>query len=63
MTFEVKEPVLVIGLGGAGIRLASEMREALGADSLKISQDKKTFQSIIHSHFHKINHQSISSID
>ncbi|MBT7252492.1 MAG: cell division protein FtsZ, partial [Candidatus Nitrosopelagicus sp.] len=41
MTFEVKEPVLVIGLGGAGIRLASEIRETLGADSLKISQDKK----------------------
>jgi cell division protein FtsZ len=41
MTFEVKEPVLVIGLGGAGIKLASEMREILNADSLKISQDKK----------------------
>ena len=41
MTFEVKEPVLVIGLGGAGIKLASEMREVLGADSLKISQDKR----------------------
>ena len=41
MTFEVKEPVLVIGLGGVGIRLASEIRETLGADSLKISQDKK----------------------
>ena len=41
MTFEVIEPVLVIGLGGAGIKLASEMREILGADSLKISQDKR----------------------
>ena len=41
MTFEVKEPVLVIGLGGAGIRLASEIRETLDADSLKISQDRK----------------------
>ena len=41
MTFEVKEPVLVVGLGGAGIKLASEMKEVLGADSLKISQDKK----------------------
>ena len=41
MTFEVKEPVLVIGLGGAGIRLASEIRKVLEADSLKISQDKK----------------------
>ena len=41
MTFEVKEPVLVVGLGGAGIKLASEMREVLDADSLKISHDKK----------------------
>ena len=41
MTFEVKEPVLVIGLGGTGIRLASEIRQILGADSLRISQDKK----------------------
>jgi cell division protein FtsZ len=41
MTFEVKEPVLVIGLGGAGINLASEIREVISADSLKISQDKK----------------------
>ena len=41
MTFELKEPVLVVGLGGAGIRLASDMREVLGGDSLSISQDKK----------------------
>ena len=41
MTFEVKEPVLVVGLGGAGIKLASEIKGILGADSLKISQDKK----------------------
>ncbi len=41
MTLEVKEPVLVVGLGGAGIKLASEIKEILGADSLKISQDKK----------------------
>jgi cell division protein FtsZ len=41
MTFEVKEPVLVIGLGGAGIKLSSGIRQALGADSLEISQDKK----------------------
>ena len=41
MTFEVKEPVLVIGLGGAGIKLASEMKDVLSADLLKISQDKK----------------------
>ena len=46
MTFEVKEPVLVIGLGGVGIRLASEIRETLGADSLKISQDKKDVSDV-----------------
>ena len=41
MTFEIKEPVLVVGLGGAGIKLASEMTDVLDADLLKISQDKK----------------------
>ena len=41
MTFEIKEPALVVGLGGAGIKLASEMRDVLDADLLKISQDKK----------------------
>ena len=41
MTFEITEPVLVIGLGGAGSRLAIQMKESLNADCLNISNDKK----------------------
>ena len=41
MTFEVIEPVLMIGLGGAGSRLTMEIKESLNADFLLISNDKK----------------------
>ena len=41
MTFQVVEPVLVIGLGGAGSKLSMEMKETLNADYLRISNDKK----------------------
>ena len=41
MTFEMAEPVLVIGLGGAGAKLARELKEVLNSDCLCISNDKK----------------------
>ena len=41
MTFQVVEPVLVIGLGGAGSKLSMEMKETLNADYLRIRNDKK----------------------
>ena len=41
MTFEVTEPVLVIGLGGVGSKLALELKEVVNADCLCISNDKK----------------------
>ena len=41
MTFDLVEPVLVIGLGGAGSRLATGMKESLNADCLRISNDRK----------------------
>jgi len=41
MTFEVTEPVLVIGLGGVGSKLALELKEMVNADCLCISNDKK----------------------
>ena len=40
MTFEVIEPVLMIGLGGAGSRLTMKIKESLNADYLLISNDK-----------------------
>ena len=41
MTFEVTKPVLVIGLGGVGSKLAIELKEVVNADCLCISNDKK----------------------
>ncbi|QMU53706.1 MAG: cell division protein FtsZ [Nitrosopumilus sp.] len=41
MSFQVKEPILVIGLGGVGSKLAIEAKDSLNSDCLIISNDKK----------------------
>ena len=41
MSFQVKEPVLVIGLGGAGSKLAIKAKDSLNSDCLVISNDVK----------------------
>ena len=41
MTFDIIEPVLIIGLGGVGSRLATDMSKSIGADSIQISNDRK----------------------
>ena len=43
MSFQVKEPVLVVGLGGVGSKLASEAKNALNSDCLMISNDSNDF--------------------
>ncbi|AFS83211.1 cell division protein FtsZ [Candidatus Nitrosopumilus sediminis] len=40
MSFQVKEPVLVIGIGGVGSKLAMQAKESLNSDCLLISNDK-----------------------
>ena len=45
MTFQVKEPILVIGLGGAGSKLAMQAKDALNSDCLLISNDQKDLSS------------------
>lgn len=45
MSFEVKEPVLVIGLGGVGSKLANNAKNIINADCLMISNDSKDFSS------------------
>jgi len=45
MSFQVKEPVLVIGLGGIGSKLAVKAKDSLNSDCLVISNDKKDFPS------------------
>lgn len=45
MSFQVKEPILVIGLGGVGSKLAIKAKDSLNADCLLISNDQKDFSS------------------
>ena len=45
MSFQVKEPILVIGLGGVGSKLADEAKISLNADCIMISNDSKDFSS------------------
>jgi len=41
MSFQVKEPILVIGLGGAGSKLATQAKDIVNSDCLIISNDQK----------------------
>ena len=50
MSFELHEPVLVIGLGGVGSRLATEASKSFNSNCLVISNDEKDFDSQNHVH-------------
>ena len=41
MTFQLTEPILLIGLGGVGAKLTENTKKSLNADSLLISHDQK----------------------
>jgi len=41
MEFELQDPILVVGLGGVGCKLASTIKERFGYDCLLISHDQK----------------------
>ena len=41
MSFQVKEPILVVGLGGVGSKLAIQAKDTLNSDCLVISNDQK----------------------
>ena len=45
MTFELTEPILLIGLGGVGSRLSDKAKKSLNSDCLLISHDKKDLTS------------------
>ena len=45
MSLQVKEPILVIGLGGVGSKLAIKAKDSLNSDCLLISNDTKDFSS------------------
>ena len=44
MSFQVKEPILIIGLGGVGSKLALQAKNAVNSDCLVISNDQKDLQ-------------------
>ena len=45
MSFQIKQPILVIGLGGVGSKLANDAKNTLNSDCLMISNDSKDFSS------------------
>ncbi len=45
MSLQIKEPILVIGLGGVGSKLAIKAKDALNSDCLLISNDSKDLSS------------------
>jgi len=46
MSLQIKEPILVIGLGGVGSKLAIKAKDALNSDCLLISNDSKDLSSM-----------------
>ena len=45
MGFQLIEPVLIVGVGGVGAKLALKAKESVNADCLVISNDKNDLQS------------------
>ena len=41
MSFQVKEPILIVGIGGVGSKLAVQAKDELNSDCLVISNDQK----------------------
>ena len=49
MSVEIKNPILVVGLGGAGSKIATKSSQLLDSDCLLISNDKSDFTGDNHS--------------
>ena len=43
MTFEITKPILIVGIGGVGSKLAIEAKKSLNSDCILISHDQKDF--------------------
>ena len=56
MTFQLVEPILLVGLGGVGARLAEKAKKSLNSDCLIISHDQK---DLINQNSIKISTKSI----
>jgi len=73
MTFQLTEPILVIGLGGVGTRLAEKTKKSLNSDCLMISHDqndltaensiKISTKSVVNSSTHLIRGSTLETSD
>jgi len=73
MTFQLTEPMLIIGLGGVGAKLAEKAKESLNSDCLLISHDQKDLtpensikistKSIVNPSAHLIRGSALETLD
>ena len=73
MTFQLTEPILIIGLGGVGAKLAEKAKESLNSDCLLISHDQKDLtpensikistKSIVNPSAHLIRGSTLETLD
>jgi cell division protein FtsZ len=56
MNFQIREPILIIGIGGVGAKLATQAKELLNSEILLISNDQKDLKS---EHYITISTQSV----
>jgi len=73
MTFQLTEPILIIGLGGVGAKLAEKAKKSLNSDCLLISHDQKDLtpensikistKSIVNPSAHLIRGSTLETLD
>jgi len=73
MTFQLTEPILIIGLGGVGAKLAEKAKESLNSDCLFISHDQKDLtpensikistKSVVNPSAHLIRGSALETLD
>ena len=73
MTFQLTEPILIIGLGGVGAKLAEKGKKSLNSDCLLISHDQKDLtpensikistKSVVNPSAHLIRGSTLETLD
>ena len=73
MTFQLTEPMLIIGLGGVGAKLAEKAKKSLNSDCLLISHDQKDLtpensikistKSVVNPSTHLIRGSTLETLD
>jgi len=73
MTFQLTEPMLIIGLGGVGAKLAEKGKKSLNSDCLLISHDQKDLtpensikistKSVVNPSAHLIRGSTLETLD